>query len=64
MSKSLQLTLRNHVSEIGRLVERIEGFGREAGLPDDVTFRLTLSLDEITEWLGGTLDEREASRRA
>jgi anti-sigma regulatory factor (Ser/Thr protein kinase) len=47
MSKSLQLTLRNHVSEIGRLVERIEGFGQEAGLPDDVTFRLTLALDEI-----------------
>ena len=47
MSKSLQLTLRNRVSEIGGLVERIERFGQEAGLPDDVTFRLTLALDEI-----------------
>jgi len=43
----LSLILRNHVSEIARLVERLERFGHEAGLPDDVTFRLTLALDEI-----------------
>jgi serine/threonine-protein kinase RsbW len=43
----LSLTLRNHVSEIARLVERLERFGHEAGLPDDVAFRLTLALDEI-----------------
>ncbi len=47
MSNQLQLTLGNNVSEIGRLVERIERFGHEAHLPDDVTFRLTLALDEI-----------------
>jgi anti-sigma regulatory factor (Ser/Thr protein kinase) len=41
------LTLRNHVSEIGRLVDRVEAFGTEASLPPDVTFRLTLALDEV-----------------
>ena len=44
---TLSLTLRNHPSEISRLVDRLEAFGAEAGLPPDVTFRLTLSLDEI-----------------
>jgi serine/threonine-protein kinase RsbW len=44
---NLSLTLRNHTSEIGRLVDRIDAFGAEAGLPPDVTFRLALSLDEI-----------------
>jgi serine/threonine-protein kinase RsbW len=43
---SFSLTLRNHVSEIRRLVDRVEAFGAEAGLPPDVTFRLTLALDE------------------
>jgi serine/threonine-protein kinase RsbW len=41
------LTLRNHVSEISRLVDRVESFGTVAGLPPDVTFRLTLALDEV-----------------
>jgi serine/threonine-protein kinase RsbW len=43
---SLSLILRNHVSEIRGLVDRVEAFGAEAGLPADVTFRLTLALDE------------------
>lgn len=43
---SFSLVLRNHVSEIPRLVDRVEAFGAEAGLPPDVTFRLTLALDE------------------
>ena len=43
----LSLTLRNHASEVSRLVDRLEAFGAEAGLPPDVTFRLTLALDEI-----------------
>ena len=47
MSLGLSLTLRNHSSEVSRLVDRLEAFGAEAGLPPDVTFRLTLSLDEI-----------------
>ena len=37
---TLSLTLRNHTSEISRLVDRIDAFGLEAGLPPDVTFRL------------------------
>ena len=44
---TLSLTLRNHASEVSHLVDRLEAFGAEAGLPPDVTFRLTLSLDEI-----------------
>ena len=47
MAHRLSLTLRNDKSEIGRLVDRIDAFGPEAGLPPDVTFRLTLALDEI-----------------
>lgn len=43
---SFSLILRNHVSEIRRLVDRVEAFGAEADLPPDVTFRLTLALDE------------------
>lgn len=43
---SFSLVLRNHVSEIRRLVDRVEAFGAEADLPPDVTFRLTLALDE------------------
>jgi anti-sigma regulatory factor (Ser/Thr protein kinase) len=44
---TLSLSLRSHSSEVSRLVDRLEAFGTEAGLPPDVTFRLTLSLDEI-----------------
>ncbi len=44
---TLSLTLRNHPSEVSRLVDRIEAFGAEAGLSPNVTFRLTLALDEI-----------------
>jgi anti-sigma regulatory factor (Ser/Thr protein kinase) len=44
---TLSLSLRNHSSEVSRLVDRLEAFGTEAGLPADVTFRLTLALDEI-----------------
>lgn len=47
MAQHLSLTLQNHRSEISRLVDRIEAFGVEAGLLPDVTFRLTLALDEI-----------------
>jgi serine/threonine-protein kinase RsbW len=47
MSRTLSLTLRNHPSEISRLVDRLEAFGTECALSPDVTFRLTLALDEI-----------------
>ena len=47
MAHRLSLTLCNQKSEISRLVDRIDAFGLEAGLPADVTFRLALALDEI-----------------
>ena len=47
MINPFSLTLRNDTSEIVRLVDRIDAFGAEAGLPPDVTYRLALSLDEI-----------------
>ena len=47
MAAILTLTLKNHASEIGRLVDLLEGFGAQAGLTDDATFKLTLALDEI-----------------
>ena len=62
---TLSLTLRNHTSEVSRLVDRLEAFGAEAGLPPDVTFRLTLSLDEIVSNVirHGFADQRRASDR-
>jgi serine/threonine-protein kinase RsbW len=47
MTSSLVLTLKNRTSEVARLVEAVETFGNEAGLPSDLTYRLTLALDEI-----------------
>jgi anti-sigma regulatory factor (Ser/Thr protein kinase) len=44
---TLTLTLKNHPSEIGRLVDLLETFGAQSGLGDDATFKLTLALDEI-----------------
>ncbi len=41
------VTLLNRPSEIGRLVDLLESFGERAGLGPEVTFRLTLALDEI-----------------
>ena len=41
------VSLRNDPAEISRLVDRIGAFGAQARLPPDVTFRLTLALDEI-----------------
>lgn len=43
----LSLTLRNDISEISRLVDRLEAFGAEAGLHADVAYRMTLALDEV-----------------
>ena len=68
---NLSLTLRNHTSGVGRLVDRIDAFGAEAGLPPDVTFRLALSLDEIVSNVirhglddnGGASNPGDARRR-
>ena len=43
----LSLTLSNKMEEVPRLVERLDLFGQEAQLPDDVVFRLTVALDEV-----------------
>jgi serine/threonine-protein kinase RsbW len=43
----LSLTLANRMEEVPRLVERLDAFGQEAQLPDDVVFRLTVALDEV-----------------
>src|SRR5215216_3213651 len=43
----LSLTLANRMEEVPRLVERLDAFGQEAQLPDDVVFRLTVTLDEV-----------------
>lgn len=43
----LVLHLANHLSEIRRLVDELDRFGREVGLSTDVSFKLTLALDEV-----------------
>jgi len=47
MTPSLTLHLENRIAEIARLVDAVESFGSHAGLSSDLTYRLTLSLDEI-----------------
>jgi len=47
MTPSLTLLLKNRIVEVSRLVEAVESFGGHAGLSSDLTYRLTLSLDEI-----------------
>src|SRR6478609_7337014 len=47
MTPSLTLHLQNRIAEVARLVDAVESFGSHAGLSSDLTYRLTLSLDEI-----------------
>ena len=47
MTPSLTLHLQNRIAEVARLVDAVESFGTHAGLSSDLTYRLTLSLDEI-----------------
>ena len=47
MAATLTLTLKNHPSEISRLVDLVGAFGEQAGLSEDAIFKLTLALDEI-----------------
>ena len=44
---ALSLTLANRMEEVPRLVERLEAFGQEAQLPEDVIFRVMVALDEV-----------------
>ncbi len=43
----LTLDLANDLSEIRRLVDALDHFGHEVGLSADVSFKLTLALDEV-----------------
>src|SRR3954469_14551105 len=47
MTPSLTLHLQNRIAEVARLVDAVDSFGSHAGLSPDLTYRLTLSLDEI-----------------
>src|SRR3954453_14399227 len=47
MTPSLTLHLQNRIAEVARLVDAVDSFGSHAGLSSDLTYRLTLSLDEI-----------------
>lgn len=47
MTPSLTLLLKNRIDEIVRLVDAVDNFGGHVGLSPDLTYRLTLSLDEI-----------------
>lgn len=47
MPATLSLTLANRMDEVPRLVELLDSFGAGAGLPDDLVFRLTVTLDEV-----------------
>lgn len=47
MTTDLALTLTNNLSEIRRLVEELDRFGHAVGLMPDVSFKLTLALDEV-----------------
>jgi anti-sigma regulatory factor (Ser/Thr protein kinase) len=46
-TRTLDLVLVNRPAEISRLVDHLEAFGAKTGLASDVSYRLTLSLDEV-----------------
>jgi serine/threonine-protein kinase RsbW len=47
MPVTLSLTFDNRMDEVPRLVELIEAFGAAAHLPEELAFRLTVTLDEV-----------------
>lgn len=47
MSDTLQLTLRNDISEVARVIDVIEAFGERNGVPAKKIFQLNLVLDEL-----------------
>ena len=46
-SAILTITLNGNLKELGRLAAEVAGFCREAGLGDDIEFRLNLALEEL-----------------
>lgn len=47
MSDTLELTLRNDISEVARVIDAIEAFGERNGVPAKKIFQLNLVLDEL-----------------
>jgi serine/threonine-protein kinase RsbW len=47
MPASLALTLENRMDEVPRLVELVDAFGTATRLSDDLSFRVTATLDEV-----------------
>ena len=47
MNRSLSFELRNHLSELATLCEKMEGVGRALGLPRRCLFEINLALDEL-----------------
>lgn len=47
MADKIQMTLRNDVAEVARVLDAIEAFGEEHDLPTKKIFQLNLALDEL-----------------
>lgn len=47
MSDKIEMTLRNDISEVARVLDAIEAFGEAHDLPAKTIFQLNLALDEL-----------------
>jgi anti-sigma regulatory factor (Ser/Thr protein kinase) len=47
LSDTLELTLRNDISEVARVIDAIEAFGERNDVPARKIFQLNLALDEL-----------------
>lgn len=47
MSDKIEMTLRNDISEVARVLDAIEAFGEVHDLPAKAIFQLNLALDEL-----------------
>lgn len=47
MSDKIEMTLRNDISEVARVLDAIEAFGEAHDLPAKAIFQLNLALDEL-----------------
>jgi anti-sigma regulatory factor (Ser/Thr protein kinase) len=63
VADKIQMTLRNDVAEVGRVLDAMEVFGEENGLPPKKIFQFNLALDElITNIVSYGFDEGAESR--